>query len=101
MQEGCDRNKTIAGCVTSPPFPPVRMNLLSPNDRICGELSGVPFVNATRPIRDEEGAYACPKDMKPCLEDADPEITFCIPELEPKERRCPYTDMQILDLSKP
>lgn len=72
------------------------MNHLDENTRICGELSGVPFVNATRPALTAEGTYACPQGTQPCLENAAPEITMCIPDNEPKDVRCPITDIQIL-----
>ena len=68
---------------------------------ICGKLSDVPFLNATRPIPGSSGGYVCPNGSKPCLLNAAPEITFCIDENSDRTEKCPYTDIRLLTNEDP
>lgn len=70
--------------------------------RICGKLSGVPFVNVERPKLLSDGSYKCASGYAPCIADMDPEKTICYKNEDStsSESSCPITDVKFVKLDE-
>ena len=72
---------------------------------ICGTVSGSTFADAQRPIRNDAGEIACPRDYLPCIGPPEgsgdsllpyADSTICYKEVDGKEAQCPITDIQFI-----